>query len=375
MSTAESNGRPDWSGLRVATMEDEPDDAVVRTTWTPVDLTAAVAGDDLPPPDILQRTDGACLLYSGKTHWFQGEPESGKTWVAVAAASQVLRAGGRVLWIDFEDDERTVVARLKGLGVAVGVILDRFVYVRPDEPLGDRRERVSPAEADFAALVGGEPYALAVIDGVTEAMLTEGLNLMDNADIAAFMRRLPRRLADAGAAVVGLDHVSKDNGGRGRWAIGGQHKLAGLSGVAYRFDVVRPFARPCGAEPGRGVLTVSISKDRVGHVRAQAVGDVIATCELTSWPDGAVEVVLKPFTTAGTIDRRLCAEIADYLRAYDGASTRAIGESVAGKTTAVLATLRGMVESGWVAVVRAGQSHQHSLTVAGGNEFPEDEDA
>ena len=69
-----------------------------------------------------------------------------------------------------------------------------------------------------------------VIDGVTEAMTMHGLELKDNADVAKFVELLPRPLARMGAAVVLVDHVAKDTGGRGRFAIGAPHKLAGIDG-------------------------------------------------------------------------------------------------------------------------------------------------
>lgn len=366
--TARANGHSPMG----ETPEREPREP---TSWSPVDLAEAIAGEDLPPPELLRRTDNVALLYRGKTHWFQGEPESCKTWIACAAVAQVLEAGGRVLWVDFEDDERTVVARLKGLGISGETILAGLVYIRPDEPLGDRHERITPAELDLQELLAGVPFDLAIIDGITEAMLTEGLNLMDNADIAGFMRRLPRRIADTGAAVVGLDHVVKDTGGRGRWAIGGQHKLAGLSGVAYRFDVVRPFARANGIDPGVGIVTVTVAKDRVGHVRAACTGDTIAMCELTSWPDGRIDVLLRSPDTAGATDRILCGRIADYLRTYEGATVNKLRDGVEGKSAAIQATVKTMAERGWVAVRKVGQSHQHTLTPLGEAEFPEVEDA
>ena len=47
-----------------------------------------------------------------------------------------------------------------------------------------------------------------------------------------------RPIAAAGAAVVLIDHVAKDKEKRGRYAIGAQHKLAGVA-VAYGIEVLR----------------------------------------------------------------------------------------------------------------------------------------
>ena len=112
-------------------------------------------------PARLERSDGIRLLYPGRVHWFPGEPESGKTWVAFQAAAEALDAGRRVFWIDFEDDVTTAVDRLRALGVRRRLINWQFAYVRPDEPLQDRQGR-----ATRASVVGGcltsRTFALAV---------------------------------------------------------------------------------------------------------------------------------------------------------------------------------------------------------------------
>ena len=84
---------------------------------------------------------------------------------------------------------------------------------------------------------------LAVIDGITEAMTLHGLNPLDNTDAATFGRMLPRRITEAGAAVVSLDHVVKDREGRGRYALGAVHKLNGLDGAAYLLENRTPVRR------------------------------------------------------------------------------------------------------------------------------------
>ena len=88
-----------------------------ESSWRPVDLTDALAGVDIPAPTMLARTDGIRLVYAGRTHVFAGESESCKSWAAQIGCSQVMGEGGDVLWIDFEDDERGVVARLLALMV------------------------------------------------------------------------------------------------------------------------------------------------------------------------------------------------------------------------------------------------------------------
>ncbi len=254
------------------------------TSWAPVDLSDAVAGRDLPAPALLERVDGHYLLYRGRVHWFQGEPESCKTWLALLAATQVLIAGGWVLWLDFEDTETGVVARLRALGVPADIILARFVYTRPDEPLRSR-DGFTRAIIDLNQLLK-QRYDLAVVDGVTEAFTVEGLSYIDNGDVAIWMRLLPKRIADrTGAAVACIDHLTKDREGQGRYAIGGQHKLAGVTGAAYKLEVRRRFKRSADGDPVDGVIAVTVVKDRPGSVQAHAAtDDAVATFKLISWP-------------------------------------------------------------------------------------------
>jgi hypothetical protein len=337
-----------------------------RTSWAPIDLTTAAA--DVAPPDLLRRSDGTRLIYLGRTHWFQGESESLKSWAAQLAVSQVLHSGGNALYIDFEDDGPGVKARLRSFGTDDDVITRQFCYLHPEEPLADRHGTPTLAERDLAHVLAEKPWDLAVIDGVTEAMTTEGLDLIDNADVAAWIRRLPGRLAATGAAVIAVDHVTKDREGRGRYAIGGQHKLAGISGAAYSFDVLHPLARATGTTPRTGRVKITVRKDRPGHVRALATDDVVGILEVTSWPDGGVTASIDaPDEQTAAPDAALVLRILEYLNDYDGTSGRRVEAEVAGNGAAIREALRWCASEarGWVRIQKTGNSHLHYLTDAG----------
>jgi hypothetical protein len=341
------------------------------STWAPVDLSDAWAGVDVPGPEIFARTDGVFLLYRGRTHAFQGESESCKSWAAQIAAVEVLAAGGRVLYIDFEDDGPGVVSRLRSLGAAA---TDRFVYLHPEEPVEDGKGRITAGGIDFSTVLRGAPYDLVIVDGVTEAMTTEGLDLLSNADIAVWNRRLPKRLAATGAAVVCIDHVTKNSETRGRYAIGGQHKLAGLTGAAYTFTPVRPLAR-ARHEAITGIISVHVVKDRPGHVRGKAVEGKIATLELTSYPDGGVTPKLIPVDADDAEpapEPQLLRRIFDHLLTYDGVSGSNVVDNVNGKEERVRSALKWMAadERRWIRVEKKGLSHLHWLTDEGREAAP-----
>lgn len=359
------------NGGRPVDVGDEP----TVTTWEAVDITAALDGAEAPPAELFKRTDGVPLLYRGAMHWFHGESESCKSWAAQLAVAQVLNDGGRVLYIDFEDDARSVVGRLLAMVVDRGAVAKGFTYMRPDEPLADGRGRITAGGVAFARLLAehvDEGWDLVIVDGVTEAMTVEDLDLGSNADIATWLRRLPKRLADLGAAVVMIDHVTKSREERGRFAIGGQHKLAGVTGAAYTFTAIRPFHR-AGSDPVTGSVGISVVKDRPGFVRRHARDGKIGTLELTAYPDGGVSAVLIPADAEPPPELDLAMAVLGHLSVYDGSSLRNIEEGVPGGAAEVRSCLKWLAHDDrrWIVVEQKGRSHLHWLTDEGRGQLGE----
>ena len=152
---------------RESASHDEPP---ATTTWAAVNLAAVLAGERIEaPPSMLARTDGRRLIYPARVHGIHAEPEALKSWLALLACKECLNAGLRVGYIDFEDSAASIVARLLAMGVDRDLIAERFVYVRPDEPLTGRA--VDDLDTEL------EPgLSLVIIDGVTEAFSRQGLS-------------------------------------------------------------------------------------------------------------------------------------------------------------------------------------------------------
>jgi hypothetical protein len=348
------------------------DDIPKPTTWHPIDLTDAVAGKDIPPPTRWERTDGLRLIYDARVHWFQGESESCKSWAAQIIAADELKAGHDVLYIDFEDDDRGVVSRFLALGVPAHLILAHLIYIRPDEALRDRQDRWTDAGLDFETIAAGT-YSLVIVDGVTEAMTTEGLELISNADIARWMRLIPKRLAAKGAAVIVIDHVTKSTETQGRYAIGGQHKLAGVSGATYRFTTLQALGRALDDKPIEGSIAVTIFKDRPGYVRGRTSEGKVGTLYITSYPDRTVIAKLEPpGIGAPTVDLAIAGRILDHLSTYDGSSGNKIELGVEGKAPRIRDALKWMVEQEWLTVQKTGNGHFHYLTDLGRSKMESD---
>jgi hypothetical protein len=98
--------------------------------------------------------------------------------------------------------------------VAYGLDRSHYHYLHPE--VAPR----TPAEVQVWNRTLSRPYKLAVIDNVTEAFAVFGYSSMDNDDIARWVIEIPKKIATkTGAAVGVIDHVIKDTGSRGRWAI------------------------------------------------------------------------------------------------------------------------------------------------------------
>lgn len=347
MATAEGEGdahdivaRASLEVLRVAESAVNTDDPVVHA-WEPYDLTEIlIVGDNPEQPTVLARADGVCLFYPGAFHSVAGEPESGKSWIADLACAQELKAGADCTYVDFEDRAGRVVGRLLALGVPPERIAQRFHYIRPMSPL----DPVGRAHLDKAAASS----SLVVLDGVTEAMTLHGLSIDAQDDAAKFIHMFPKRLADLGPAVVQIDHVVKNADAQGRFAIGAQHKLAGLDGAAYIVKVIEPFAR---GKLGRA--RISISKDREGAVREQANGHTIGELVIDSTGPTLVVTIEPPHTTSRSDDGSfrptiLMDRCSRFLESNPGSSGKQVEAGVSGKQTAKRDALRILVLEGYV---------------------------
>ena len=323
-------------------------------SWTPIELAPIVAGLQAgeivgPVPGLMPRTDGACLLYPGEVHSLAGEPESGKGWITLAAVSSAILGGADALYADFEDTPASIIGRLLALGTTVEAIVARLVYVRPCDPFTPNA---------LAALLDRD-YALAVIDGLSEAYALLGLDPYLNADAAKFLALLPRPIAERGAAVLEVDHVVKSRETRGRYAIGAQHKLAGIA-AAYGAEVIKTPSRT-----DAGLVKIKVEKDRHGHVRSHAQGGVIALAHIVPSDGGErVSVLLEPPDASVSADGEfrptvLMARIARYVEDEPGATLNGIRRGVEGNAKAKDQALRLLVGEGFVERRQDGQASRH----------------
>ena len=112
---------------------DHVEPAKERSSWYPRPLDLDGEQDEITP-EFLSRTDGNRLFYKGKINALLGESESGKTWVALLAVKQALEIEQKVIYLDFEDSGKGILARLRSLGVP-DHRFKTFTYANPDQNL------------------------------------------------------------------------------------------------------------------------------------------------------------------------------------------------------------------------------------------------
>jgi hypothetical protein len=222
------------------------------------DVAALLAGGIPPPPApaVLRRDDGRALFYPGKINILFGDPECGKTWVGDAAVAETLNNGGRgaILDLDHNGMEETVT-RLLLLGAKPDDLgnLDRFRYCDPEEP-----EELIWYVQDLRLWL---PHVV-LVDSIGEVLPMLGYSSSNPDEYTKANRQVMTPLAAAGAAVIGVDHLPKDDDARTKGQTGTMAKKRTVNGVTLRVAVKDQFA------PGHGgSCDLTIEKDRPGGLR------------------------------------------------------------------------------------------------------------
>ncbi len=335
-------------------------------TWQPLDLTPYLTGTATrTEPTLMPREDGQHLLYPGLVSSIYGESESGKSLLVQIECVRLITAGQHVLFIDNESDAQSVTERLLTFGATPEAIAARFHYVRPEASTR------GPAEAAaFTTLLGGT-YALAVIDGVTDALGLFGYSTKDNDEVGRWLKEVPGKLAQhTGAAVVLVDHVTKNGETRGRFAIGAQAKLSGLTGAAYLAEVIENLGRGC-----KGVVQLRIAKDRPGAVREHCgefrkadrtqVAAVITIDSTTSRPEVTVAGPSGERRATGDEFRptTLMERVSGFVGEGGRPSQTGILAAVPGKRDYLVKALRLLIDEGYVQAERAGAQKQEHVSI------------
>jgi hypothetical protein len=229
-----------------------------------INLEPYVSGEFKQEVPTVANVGGRCLFYSGRLNEIHAEPSCGKTNILIAATIRVLSEGGSVVYIDPEDTPSGFGGRYTGLGGDEHSIA-RVHYLHNPEPIEIKRAQ---------SWASKNPVAMVCLDGLAESMAAVGADENSASEVLGYFREYLRPFAEAGAAVVIADHVSKSSDGRGRWARGSGAKLGRYDGASYEAEIIKPY------DPKQaGAVRLKISKDRNGG--AGAMGQIVSEVHFT----------------------------------------------------------------------------------------------
>jgi hypothetical protein len=264
---------PNTASPEAAQNPDGVKDPLARREWTweQVDVRDYVLGGIEPPKaGVWHRSDGVGLLYPGRVNSLYGTAGSGKTLIALEIARQCMAAGETVAMLDFEDEPHNTLDRLQNLGVTDDDLIERFLYLHPEEPTADlQMDRWGLATSTetgranrtvFDNLLAQRDPSLIIVDGVTTLYSLHGLNTNDAGHADAIGRWL-RRLTDHNRRTTLLiDHTPKGSA-PGATPMGSQHKVSMVQGTALQvYTLTKP---RIGA---KGEAALYVGKDRPGRV-------------------------------------------------------------------------------------------------------------
>ena len=226
--------------------------------------------------------------------------------------------GKDIIYFDPEDTPVGFLNRLVGLGFELtDENIARIHYLHDPSP-DDINAAIKFAEANR------EQISLVVYDGLAEGMAGEDLDEDKAGDTLKFLRKRLRPFAELGAAVVILDHVTKDAGGRGRFSRGSGAKIGHYDGVTYSIRLVTPY-NPIVA----GRVELKVAKDRNGGIGPAN----FVVCEVVFSPNGdgttSYEFIKPPDVAMHS--PQLLKKISDWLQRNPDASRRAVREAMHSK--------------------------------------------
>ena len=300
--------------------------------------------ETLPPIGaVMRRSDGAPLLYARRLSTIYGVPGTGKSWVALLAAQSAIQGGGRVLWLDFEDNQQSLARRAQAIGFREASNSNFFQFTRPSL-YSD--ELAVQAAAQWLKDAAGA--SLVVLDSATSAGCPS-----DGSDVGEWYQAYVEPFKAREIAMLLIDHIPKRTTDRGIGAIGSQHKLAILNGAAIRV----------GGKPWTGYtdgkITLTLEKDRQGQLPAQA-GHKVAVIN-GEWIDGVLRCTIEaPSASERGVPVR--DRVLDTIASTEGGvlGQARLRELVGGKGAEATKALKELIDSGNVLAVKEGRAFRYS---------------
>jgi hypothetical protein len=166
-------------------------------------------------------------IVRGVVHWVQGEPEDGKSWLALQRAAWVLsNTDERVALLDWEMGELEVGQRLHQMGVAQKDVAERFVHVMHPELTGNAATR-------WDEICRRGKFAFVIVETATDALTAAGADENKGAEVTKWVLDYLYPVVKYGGTPWVSDHVTKN--GDSKYPVASRAKRA-KSKVSYALE-------------------------------------------------------------------------------------------------------------------------------------------
>lgn len=326
------------SGLKAGIELADPVKAA-SSKYEPLDILAWLS-EDHPSPETFA---SGGILYKPGLVWVMGEPASGKSFLCLQWALDVINIGQAVVWIDEEAGPGDTLSKLKALGASETLLAKHFLYLQPEA-----RHLERESDELHAFIVKSKP-GLIVMDSAAAILANAGIDEDKNSPVVQFMNRAVLPLVkELEVTTLVIDHKTK-NKSNSNYARGASSKL-GVVDMALNVELKDGFSKA-----KSGSFDVKVNKDRFGvhakdtswRVNVNVGADIVQLL----FGEG-----IQTTDKASVNEDELQIRILAFIKANRGCSKSAIEEGVKGaRTDRKRAVLEDLLNSRQVLQTVAGQ--------------------
>jgi hypothetical protein len=235
------------SGLTSGVLKGDPV-SPGKSKYEALDLLLWLSQDH-PKPEPIGSGE---VIYAPALIWVMGEPASGKSFLCLQWALDVMKSGKSVIWLDEEAGPGDTIHKLRALGATDIQLHKLFRYLPPEG-------RSLQAEAqELRHFVEESNPGLIVMDSAAALLANANINENDNSPVGAFMNKAVLPLVkDLEIPTVVIDHKTKNNVNTS-YARGASSKL-GVVDLALNVELKESFSKE-----QSGSFEVRVNKDRAG---------------------------------------------------------------------------------------------------------------
>ncbi|AGP30115.1 AAA family ATPase [Corynebacterium terpenotabidum] len=265
----------------VADLVKEAASTTTEAPFSPLEMDSALYQDESefwgetfrvsPTPAYLD------MFYSSGSHALVGESGIGKTWLAVAAAADVLfrhvltpadrpsAKPGSVVYIDIDGNtEGKLRQRALMLGIApIDIYTRAFWVVSPTKIASEQRISTEKAMERIISYLEENPPKMVILDSTQKAMAAMGLDMNSGTDFSTLTLKMDRFLSKGQTSLIYLDHTGNGVDAQNR-AMGSSQKKAQID-TTFIMKKVKPAKDEDGKEKYQDTVIavdLDITKDR-----------------------------------------------------------------------------------------------------------------